>query len=154
MVVDTGGVLNIAKSQADVMEDLVITTTIGIDGIPLASVAKGNCCQNALNDWETSYCSCGRSTCIFIDDGQVWCMTVWIKCIVCLLAIILYKLLNFLFQIPMLVNAGKRIVYLSFVCLEFKGVLVNECIILLYFEYFWSDYSWEEDLKYAKAVCN
>ena len=44
MVVDTRGVLNIAKSQADVMEDLVITTTIGIDGIPLASVARGNCC--------------------------------------------------------------------------------------------------------------
>jgi len=54
----------------------------------------------------------------------------------------------------MLVNARKRIVYLSFVCLEFKGVVVNECIMLLYFEYFWSDYSWEEDLKYAKVVCN
>ena len=37
MVVDTGGVLNIAKSQVDVMEDLAITTTIGMDGIPLAS---------------------------------------------------------------------------------------------------------------------
>ena len=50
MVVDTRGVLNIAKSQADVMEDLVITTTIGIDGIPPASIARGNCSQNALND--------------------------------------------------------------------------------------------------------
>ena len=50
MVVDTRGVLNIAKSQADVMEDLVITTTIGIDGIPLASIASGNCSQNVLND--------------------------------------------------------------------------------------------------------
>ena len=50
MLVDTRGVLNIAKSQADVMEDLVITTTIGIDGIPLASIASGNCSQNVLND--------------------------------------------------------------------------------------------------------
>ncbi|KAL5766585.1 hypothetical protein ACOSP7_017202 [Xanthoceras sorbifolium] len=37
MVVDTGGVLNVSKSQANVMEDLAITTTIGVDGIPLAS---------------------------------------------------------------------------------------------------------------------
>ena len=31
---------------------------------------------------------------------------------------------------------------------------MNECILGLYFENFWSEYQWEEDLKYAKAVCN
>ena len=37
LVIDTGGVLTVSKSQANVMEDLDITTTIGMDGIPLAS---------------------------------------------------------------------------------------------------------------------
>ncbi|TYK31704.1 GTPase Der [Cucumis melo var. makuwa] len=37
MVVDTGGVLSVSKTQNDVMEELAISTTIGMDGIPLAS---------------------------------------------------------------------------------------------------------------------
>ncbi|PQQ07933.1 uncharacterized protein Pyn_35749 [Prunus yedoensis var. nudiflora] len=37
MVVDAGGVLTVSKSQASVMEELAISTTIGMDGIPLAS---------------------------------------------------------------------------------------------------------------------
>uniref|UniRef100_A0A0D3HPA3 GTPase Der n=1 Tax=Oryza barthii TaxID=65489 RepID=A0A0D3HPA3_9ORYZ len=37
MVIDTGGVITLSKSQAGVMEELAITTTVGMDGIPLAS---------------------------------------------------------------------------------------------------------------------
>ncbi|XP_050937992.1 uncharacterized protein LOC127148436 [Cucumis melo] len=37
MVVDTGEVLSVSKTQNDVMEELAISTTIGMDGIPLAS---------------------------------------------------------------------------------------------------------------------
>ncbi|CAO2144889.1 unnamed protein product [Urochloa humidicola] len=37
MVIDTGGVITLSKSQAGVMEELAVTTTIGMDGIPLAT---------------------------------------------------------------------------------------------------------------------
>lgn len=37
MVVDTGGVLMPSKSQEDVVEDLNVSTTIGMEGIPLAA---------------------------------------------------------------------------------------------------------------------
>ncbi|CAI0450007.1 unnamed protein product [Linum tenue] len=37
MVVDTGGVITVSKSKNEVMEELAITTTIGMEGIPLAS---------------------------------------------------------------------------------------------------------------------
>lgn len=37
MVIDTGGVITLSKSQAGVMEELAITTTVGMDGIPMAS---------------------------------------------------------------------------------------------------------------------
>ncbi|KAK7410479.1 hypothetical protein VNO78_01284 [Psophocarpus tetragonolobus] len=36
MIVDPSGVITISKSQATVMEKLAISTTIGMDGIPLA----------------------------------------------------------------------------------------------------------------------
>jgi hypothetical protein len=37
MVIDTGGVITLSKSQAGVMEELAVTTTVGMDGIPLAT---------------------------------------------------------------------------------------------------------------------
>ncbi|CAN0824334.1 GTPase Der [Linum grandiflorum] len=37
MVVDTGGVITLSKSKFEVMEELAITTTIGMEGIPLAT---------------------------------------------------------------------------------------------------------------------
>ncbi|KAK7391933.1 hypothetical protein VNO78_20357 [Psophocarpus tetragonolobus] len=36
IMVDTGGVITISKSQATIMEELAISTTMGMDGIPLA----------------------------------------------------------------------------------------------------------------------
>ena len=37
MLIDTGRVITLSKSQAGVMEELAITTTVGMDGIPMAS---------------------------------------------------------------------------------------------------------------------
>ncbi|KAL6861171.1 hypothetical protein ACP4OV_016871 [Aristida adscensionis] len=44
MVIDTGGVITLSRSKAGVMEELSVTTTVGMDGIPLptreASIAS------------------------------------------------------------------------------------------------------------------
>ena len=89
MVVDTGGVLNIAKSQVDVMEDLAITTTIGMDGIPLASREAAVAKMPSMIERQAKAAVEEASVIIFLVDGQVFCMIVWLKFTVCLLSIIL-----------------------------------------------------------------
>ena len=38
MVIDTGGVITLSKSQVGVMDELDVITTIGMDGIALATI--------------------------------------------------------------------------------------------------------------------
>ncbi|KAL3718632.1 hypothetical protein ACJRO7_003713 [Eucalyptus globulus] len=70
MVVDTGGVLTISKSQADVMEDLAITTTIGMDGIPLASREAAVARMPTMIEKQAIAAVEESSVIIFLVDGQ------------------------------------------------------------------------------------
>lgn len=72
VVVDTGGVLNVSKSQDNVMEDLAVTTTIGMDGIPLlireAAVAR----MPSMIERQATAAVEEASVIIFLVDGQVY----------------------------------------------------------------------------------
>ncbi|XP_062171688.1 uncharacterized protein LOC133877417 isoform X2 [Alnus glutinosa] len=70
MVVDTGGVLNISKSQSDVMEDLAITTTIGMDGIPVALREAAVARMPSMIEKQAASAVEEASVIIFLVDGQ------------------------------------------------------------------------------------
>lgn len=71
MVVDTGGVLTIAKSQTELMEDLAITTTIGMDGIPLATREAAVARMPSMIERQAATAVEEASFIIFLVDGQV-----------------------------------------------------------------------------------
>lgn len=71
MVVDTGGVINVSKSQADLLEDLAITTTIGMDGIPLASREAAVARMPSMIERQAIAAVEESSVIIFLVDGQV-----------------------------------------------------------------------------------
>lgn len=71
MVVDTGGVLTISKSQANVMEELAISTTIGMDGIPLASKEAAVARMPSMIERQATAAVEESSVIIFLVDGQV-----------------------------------------------------------------------------------
>jgi len=71
MVVDTGGVLTISNSQANVMEELAITTTIGMDGIPLASREAAVARMPSMIERQATAAVEESSVIIFLVDGQV-----------------------------------------------------------------------------------
>ncbi|KAG6511385.1 hypothetical protein ZIOFF_029453 [Zingiber officinale] len=70
MVVDTGGIMTFSRSQADVMEELAISTTIGMDGIPLtvreAAVAR----MPSMIEKQATAAVDESSVIIFLVDGQ------------------------------------------------------------------------------------
>ncbi|KAJ4966257.1 hypothetical protein NE237_018106 [Protea cynaroides] len=70
MVVDTGGVLTVSKSQADVMEELAITTTIGMEGIPLASREAAVARMPSMIERQATAAVEEASVIIFLVDGQ------------------------------------------------------------------------------------
>nr|CAD1822343.1 unnamed protein product [Ananas comosus var. bracteatus] len=70
MVVDTGGVMTFSKSQADVMEELAITTTIGMDGIPLASREAAVARMPSMIERQATAAIEEASVIIFLVDGQ------------------------------------------------------------------------------------
>lgn len=70
MVVDTGGVLNVSKSQANVMEDLAITTTIGMDGIPLTTREAAVARMPSMIERQATAAIEESSGIIFLVDGQ------------------------------------------------------------------------------------
>lgn len=72
MVVDTGGVLTISKSQDDVMEELVISTTIGMEGIPFASREAAVSRMPSMIEKQAALAVEESSVIIFLVDGQVW----------------------------------------------------------------------------------
>lgn len=71
MVIDTGGVLTLSKSQDSVMEELAITTTIGMDGIPLASREAAVARMPSMIERQAAAAVEEASVIIFLVDGQV-----------------------------------------------------------------------------------
>ncbi|KAL2328806.1 hypothetical protein Fmac_022233 [Flemingia macrophylla] len=70
MVVDTGGVLTVSKSQATVMEELAITTTIGMDGIPLAVREAAVARMPSMIERQATTAVEESPVIIFLVDGQ------------------------------------------------------------------------------------
>ncbi|KAB2606159.1 hypothetical protein D8674_005876 [Pyrus ussuriensis x Pyrus communis] len=70
MVVDTGGVPTVSKSQANVMEELAISTTIGMDGIPLASREAAVARMPSMIEKQATAAVEESSVIIFLVDGQ------------------------------------------------------------------------------------
>lgn len=71
VVVDTGGVLTISKSQADLMEELAISTTIGMEGIPLATREAAVARMPSMIEKQATVAVEESSVIIFLVDGQV-----------------------------------------------------------------------------------
>lgn len=71
MVVDTGGVLTVSKSHANVMKELAITTTIGMDAIPLASREAAVAKMPSMIERQAATAVEESSVIIFLVDGQV-----------------------------------------------------------------------------------
>ncbi|KAL2535868.1 GTP-binding protein EngA [Forsythia ovata] len=70
MVVDTGGVLTISKSQTNMMEELAISTTIGMEGIPLASREAAVARMPSMIEKQATIAVEESSVIIFLVDGQ------------------------------------------------------------------------------------
>ncbi|KAI3935190.1 hypothetical protein MKW98_018379 [Papaver atlanticum] len=70
MVIDTGGVITVSKSQASVLEDLAISTTIGMDGIPLASREAAVARMPSMIERQATVAVEEASVLIFVVDGQ------------------------------------------------------------------------------------
>ncbi|KMZ76506.1 GTPase Der [Zostera marina] len=70
IVIDTGGVMTISKSQDDVMEELAITKTIGMDGIPLASREAAVARMPSMIERQAATAVEEASVIIFLVDGQ------------------------------------------------------------------------------------
>ncbi|XP_024025257.1 uncharacterized protein LOC21398388 isoform X2 [Morus notabilis] len=70
MVIDTGGVLTLSKSHDNVMEELAITTTIGMDGIPLASREAAIARMPSMIERQATAAVEESSVIIFVVDGQ------------------------------------------------------------------------------------
>lgn len=70
MVIDTGGVITVSKSQASVLEDLAISTTVGMDGIPLASREAAVARMPSMIERQATVAVEEASVLIFVVDGQ------------------------------------------------------------------------------------
>ncbi|KAF5735783.1 hypothetical protein HS088_TW15G01299 [Tripterygium wilfordii] len=70
MVVDTGGVLMVSKSRDEIMEELAITTTIGMEGISLASREAAVARMPSMIERQAAAAVEESSVIIFLVDGQ------------------------------------------------------------------------------------
>ncbi|XP_038974772.1 GTPase Der isoform X3 [Phoenix dactylifera] len=70
IVVDTGGVVTFSKSQADCMEQLAITTTVGMDGISLASREAAVARMPSMIERQAVAAVEEAAVIIFLVDGQ------------------------------------------------------------------------------------
>lgn len=75
VVVDTGGVLTLSKTQDDVLEDLAITTTIGMEGIPLTTREAAVARMPSMIERQATVAVEESSVIIFLVDGQVQLIT-------------------------------------------------------------------------------
>ncbi|KAK3119184.1 hypothetical protein QOZ80_9BG0715390 [Eleusine coracana subsp. coracana] len=70
MVIDTGGVITLSKSQAGVMEELAVTTTVGMDGIPLATREAAIARMPSMIEKQAVAAVEEAAVILFIVDGQ------------------------------------------------------------------------------------
>ncbi|KAM3311457.1 hypothetical protein ACQJBY_031865 [Aegilops geniculata] len=70
MVIDTGGVITLSKSQAGVMEELAITTTVGMDGIPMASREAAIARMPSMIEKQAVAAVEEAAVLLFLVDGQ------------------------------------------------------------------------------------
>ncbi|NP_001146320.2 uncharacterized protein LOC100279896 [Zea mays] len=70
MVIDTGGVITLSKSQAGVMEELAVTTTVGMDGIPLATREAAIARMPSMIEKQAVAAVDEASVILFVVDGQ------------------------------------------------------------------------------------
>lgn len=70
MVIDTGGVITLSKSQAGVMEELAVTTTVGMDGIPLATREAAIARMPSMIEKQAVAAVEEATVILFIVDGQ------------------------------------------------------------------------------------
>ncbi|KAL9233658.1 hypothetical protein vseg_008624 [Gypsophila vaccaria] len=70
MVVDTGGVVTLSKSQEVVIEDLNVSTTIGMEGIPLAAREAAVAKMPSQIERQAAVAADEASVIIFLVDGQ------------------------------------------------------------------------------------
>lgn len=74
MVVDTGGVMTFSKSQVGVIEELAITTTVGMEGIPLASRKAAVARMPLMIERQAVAAVEEAAVIIFLVDGQAGLM--------------------------------------------------------------------------------
>jgi len=70
MVIDTGGVITLSKSQAGVMEELAVTTTVGMDGIPLATREAAIARMPSMIEKQAVAAVDEAAVVLFVVDGQ------------------------------------------------------------------------------------
>ncbi|KAL6908050.1 hypothetical protein ACP4OV_002220 [Aristida adscensionis] len=70
MVIDTGGVITLSKSQAGVMEELAVTTTVGMDGIPFATREAAIARMPSMIEKQAVAAVDEAAVILFIVDGQ------------------------------------------------------------------------------------
>ncbi|EPS73678.1 hypothetical protein M569_01078, partial [Genlisea aurea] len=70
VVVDTGGVVTISKTQDEVLEEFSITTTVGMDGLPLAAREAAVARMPALVERQAAIAVEESFVVIFVVDGQ------------------------------------------------------------------------------------
>jgi hypothetical protein len=70
MVIDTGGVFTLSKSQAGVMEELAVTATVGMDGIPLATREAAIARMPSMIEKQAVAAVDEADVVLFVVDGQ------------------------------------------------------------------------------------
>lgn len=70
VVIDTGGVITLSNSQAGVMEELAVTTTVGMDGIPLATREAAIARMPSMIEKQAVAAVDEASVILFVVDGQ------------------------------------------------------------------------------------
>lgn len=71
VVVDTGGVMTVSKSPAGVMEELNVSTTIGMEGIPLSSREAAVARMPSMIEKQATAAVDESAVIVFVVDGQV-----------------------------------------------------------------------------------
>ncbi|XP_010498493.1 PREDICTED: uncharacterized protein LOC104776175 [Camelina sativa] len=70
VVVDTGGVMTVSKSPSGVMEELNVSTTIGMEGIPLSSREAAIARMPSMIEKQATAAVDESAVIIFVVDGQ------------------------------------------------------------------------------------
>ncbi|CAH2053952.1 unnamed protein product [Thlaspi arvense] len=70
VVVDTGGVMTVSKSPAGVMEELNVSTTIGMEGIPLSSREAAVARMPSMIEKQATAAVEESAVIVFVVDGQ------------------------------------------------------------------------------------